>query len=154
MYIIGFIVVIIAIVLIRSFIYRIRLNKQIKTDPRYRFLDTDEDKIIYESPECICTEHYLKTKVGIKKVFCYEDFLWVYPFRHQLLTTRSFGLTLIAYTKNGERHEILSASGIGKKVRNNFTEIMRIIQEKNPDCLVGDSEDNHQQYLAHVQYHS
>lgn len=151
-YLYGLAAFIILSTLLYYFVQKRRQNKALNHDNRFRYLDTDEDVIVYDCVDCTCTTYYLKTKAGIKRTFCYDDFVWVYIFEQKLITSRTFGLTLMAHTKDGRRYKLMNSSGNGRKVMRSFNTVMDIIQEKNPDCLIGESEENHKAYLSIIKH--
>lgn len=152
LYWLGAAAIVALIVLIRTVLYKRKLKNLIKNDPRYRYLDTPEDKVLLDCPDCTCTTHYIKTKAGIKRIFCYDDFIWVYIFYQKYLTRYSFGLTLMAYTKDGKRYKIMNAAGAGRKMIRLFENVINIIQEHNSECMVGETEENHQKYRKMMKY--
>lgn len=123
-----------------------RLKKSIQNDERYRFLETDKD--IYDGVDCRCTDHYIITKAGFKHVICYEDILWVYIYEQQLVTTRTFGLTMFVYLKDGTNVKIMNSSGNGRKIMRSFNTVLDLIKEKSPGVIVGKTDENQTLYYS------
>lgn len=150
LYLLATLGVIVLIIFIKYLYVQYEQNKKMKNDVRYRFVNTSSDKEIYDCPDCRCTDHYIYTKAGIKRIIAYEDILWVYIFKQQLITSRTFGLTMLVYTVDGKNYKIMNSSGTGKKVMRSFNTVLDIIKEKNPDCLVGESEENKHKYYSQL----
>ncbi len=150
LYLLAFFGIILLIVFIKYLYVRHYQKNKLTHDVKYRFANTSSDKEIYDCPDCRCTDHYIYTKAGIKRIIAYEDILWVYIFKQQLLTSRTFGLTMLVYTVDGKNYKIMNSSGTGKKIMRSFNTVLDIIKEKNPDVLVGETEENKQKYYSQL----
>lgn len=55
-----------------------------------------------------------------------------------------------AYTRNGTEYKVMY--GTNEDYRD-FEIFLEIIKEKNPDCIIGSSEEDLRQYKQKVKYH-
>ncbi|WP_041140304.1 hypothetical protein [Beduini massiliensis] len=133
--------------------YLWRFYKQkhlIKTDSRYQYYNTPEDTLLLDCKDCRCTKHYLIIKTGKKAVLCYEDLLWVCPYHHNFIASKEAGRMIKAFSKNGTEYKVMY--GANEDYRD-FEIFLEIIKEKNPDCIIGNSEEDIRQYKQKVKYH-
>lgn len=122
----------------------------IKTDSRYQYYKTPEDTLLFDCKDCRCTDHYLIIKTGRKAVLCYEDVLWICPYHHNFIASKDVGRMMKAYTRNGTEYKVMY--GTNEDYRD-FEIFLEIIKEKNPNCIIGSSEEDLRQYKQKVKYH-
>lgn len=137
------------------FLYYLRKRydqkRKMKLDSRYHYYNTPKDPLLFECKDCRCTEHYLIIKTGLKEIICYEDLLWVCPYHHRYMASKDVGQMIKAYSKNGKEYKVMYGTNESER---DFEIFLEIIKEKNPDCLIGDSEENLNKYRQKVKYHS
>lgn len=122
----------------------------IKKDSRDQYYNTPEDTLLFDCKDCRCTEYYLIIKAGKKAVLCYGDLLWVRPYHHDFIASKDVGRMMAAYNKNGTEYKVMY--GANEDYRD-FEIFLEIIKEKNPDCIIGDSEEDLRRYKQKVKYH-
>lgn len=67
------------------------------------------------------------------------------------MASKDVGQMIKAYSKNGKEYKVMYGTNESER---DFEIFLEIIKEKNPDCLIGDSEENLNKYRQKVKYHS
>lgn len=91
------------------------------------------------------TDKYIISKVnGLLRVNEYEDFVWIYNLKAQQYG-HTVNIFLTVKTKDKKQFHIATSLD-----ENRLIEIMSLIKEKNPQVLVGFTDENKEEYKKYI----
>lgn len=91
------------------------------------------------------TDKYIVSKVnGLLRVNEYEDFVWIYNLKAQQYG-HTVNIFLTAKTKNKKQFHIATSLD-----ENRLMQIMSLIKEKNPEVLIGFTDENKEEYKKYI----
>lgn len=126
-----------------------KTNKRINsfTSNEWKLIEEElekEETIHYKKLNLYLTENYIVSLANGIEIFSYNDILWMYPF-----VLKQYGITtsksIIIRTKDKMKYKIATINNFSKKSKDDYSEIMNFIYNKNQKIAIGFSKENKQQ---------
>lgn len=130
--------------------YKYQLMHKLKHNPKYRDYENEKDTCIKKFSDTRFTNHYILVKnILSKEVIAYDDLLWVHIEYIKRFVPYAAALVLVGHTVDGKRARLVYVGSRKEKI---LEEAMAFIKDKNPNCILGDSEENLNLYRSIVKY--
>lgn len=104
----------------------------------------------YANAHTYLTQNYIVNFASTFEAIPYSDVIWVYQFiqrRNGIKASQS----VIVMTKDGKRHTIATLSGLTKKAKDVFDEILKTIAKKSTNALIGYTSENRKQVKERIE---
>ena len=101
----------------------------------------DKDAFYYKNARTYLTKNYIINFNGAFTAIPYQNIIWVYKYEYRqngLKTQQNIRIM----TKDGKTHVVANLTGLTKKAKDVFDEILETIVKNSPNALIGYTKEN------------
>ncbi len=129
------------------FLIRLSKWKEIEKMPIWENVKKELESstcINYDKMHLFLTDHYIVDGSRNLVIIPYQDIVWLYPYEQKYNGITHHSCLMVALLSR-KKKKIAVLSGLSIKLKEQYSEIIQNIYQKNPSMLIGYTEENKQQ---------